>query len=963
PEITDQEEERLADIFGQAFSRGIANVPGDLLDEIDTIDNHLNINLKQALNTQPQTLEELLNQLRIQVEIEAKTPSEMQVIKQRIEGEKQEGEHVEVRAQVKDNFPQVLQIGEEVVIIEGKVRDRNGYGFAGGVLTKVESAYQDYLFSHLTGFGLTNNEINAIANAIVRIKEDAMYTRKEFFTADDIRYILNYRVFDITRFIARLRTEQEKYKQAKDNKGKNLFKDQEIHQLLFRKIIPFSWIDGLMQDGLSKTEATRIVTHWSNPKQTWEKTLKPIRDKLMQDDLSKAEATYVVVYYSNPKEKIEAINKTIPLIRSILTLSDETIFWYLIKTSYQTIRAELRDKYNIQNEVDLDNILTYLKAYEEEYGKLAIQQTPSSAAQAVQSLVLSNEQAGEYIEKNLPNELRGTSVEQRQAKLQAQLRAQNPNIYEINGIVFIKIKGLFKATGQFAHIGLGQTYGQSVVYIDEEYANNQIVVNHELEEISLWNQAVVQRRYGAQVTNLSQVRNWMRQNPQEAITLAQELHQQANRKYNVDTIVPATQLIILRDGVEELIQTQIPSVAATRESSSKPQKEAIKKLIQGISLRDKNDRKQLGRELALISDILLAIDQLFKNNDSYSAGQLAIEAIKANIPGVTSSQVTQAIDQLFKNNNPRSAGQLAIEAIKANIPGVTSTQVTKWIDQLFKNNNPRSAGQLALAMAGEIKFKFTKKIDSVFEVLKDRKVFPEGSLILNSKVISYALEQDKLSDLESVLISILENPEILSFINFLDNILGWDTLLSEIFQEKGVRSFVKFYNAIYPFIFRDTLPEDLDLKDSKVRAVLDAILHFSSSKFKRTDLTIEEIYQAYLKDYKAGRIKPLPEGIPKTKTIEVATGRKQELTRDAQEYYQKMMQSAQQALVAIDSLKKGTIDNLYKDPVVKLVALIDERIAALTKKQTSELKQKATAAIDAQIQILRQVREKIQPAA
>ncbi|MFA5146512.1 MAG: FHA domain-containing protein [Candidatus Omnitrophota bacterium] len=53
-------------------------------------------------------------------------------------------------------------------------------------------------------------------------------------------------------------------------------------------------------------------------------------------------------------------------------------------------------------------------------------------------------------------------------------------------IVIIPIRGLLVYNGQFAHIGLGRSYGMPVVWIDADFAENPNVIAHEYFEITKW---------------------------------------------------------------------------------------------------------------------------------------------------------------------------------------------------------------------------------------------------------------------------------------------------------------------------------------------------------------------------------------------------------------------------------------------------------------------------------------------
>ncbi|MBA7511911.1 hypothetical protein ES705_03909 [subsurface metagenome] len=174
-----------------------------------------------------------------------------------------------------------------------------------------------------------------------------------------------------------------------------------------------------------------------------------------------------------------------------------------------------------------------------------------------------NEAAGEYIESKIRemNAFADTVVGR---KIKLQELIDNGQAFVKDGITFIKIEGLLENTIQFGHIGLGQTYGKSVAYIDSEYADNKTVIDHELEERRLWEDAIESSPMLEGVNSLAEVREWMRQNPVQAIALTEELHNKANEKYNVDKLAK-DRGIVLKKWSAKYLQgiDRTPSVAAT----------------------------------------------------------------------------------------------------------------------------------------------------------------------------------------------------------------------------------------------------------------------------------------------------------------------------------------------------------------------------------------------------------------
>ncbi|MFA5059232.1 MAG: hypothetical protein WC676_01210 [Candidatus Omnitrophota bacterium] len=95
-------------------------------------------------------------------------------------------------------------------------------------------------------------------------------------------------------------------------------------------------------------------------------------------------------------------------------------------------------------------------------------------------------------------------------------------------IRIIPIIGLLRSTGQLAHIGLGQAYGEPVVYIDNDYANNRDIFNHEIFEIAQWEK---KRKELGLAPN--EMRQWILEHFEEAQALALQWHTAAPSVENV----------------------------------------------------------------------------------------------------------------------------------------------------------------------------------------------------------------------------------------------------------------------------------------------------------------------------------------------------------------------------------------------------------------------------------------------
>ena len=184
--------------------------------------------------------------------------------------------------------------------------------------------------------------------------------------------------------------------------------------------------------------------------------------------------------------------------------------------------------------------------------------TPSQAAGTGKN----NEEVGRHIRERMIAMGMDWSDDDRQTrgeKLEALVDQGDERVYEKDGYIFIKTQGLVEQ-GQFAHIGLGDTYGRTVVYIDANVAENDadraIVEWHEIAEISAWENALSDGQLG-DASSLAGARKWMMQdfwNLDEAKRMTEEFHQKANSEFNVDILANKYNDAGYSSGVEELSQ-------------------------------------------------------------------------------------------------------------------------------------------------------------------------------------------------------------------------------------------------------------------------------------------------------------------------------------------------------------------------------------------------------------------------
>lgn len=125
-----------------------------------------------------------------------------------------------------------------------------------------------------------------------------------------------------------------------------------------------------------------------------------------------------------------------------------------------------------------------------------------------------------YVKNQLPNDLIEDPTSNKE-------KYRDP----ISGAIVIPIKGLYRKTGQFGHIGLGQVYGEPVIYIDADLSEEarQTVMAHELYEIGKWEDfrtGELAQRLGRTLSP-GEMRQWIKDNFDEALALAEGWHMEA----------------------------------------------------------------------------------------------------------------------------------------------------------------------------------------------------------------------------------------------------------------------------------------------------------------------------------------------------------------------------------------------------------------------------------------------------
>ncbi len=148
------------------------------------------------------------------------------------------------------------------------------------------------------------------------------------------------------------------------------------------------------------------------------------------------------------------------------------------------------------------------------------------------SIKVTHTDVNKFVGDNLPRGLWGESLEERAENLDNLVEEGTAKVRVTDDgteVVLIPIKGLFRACGQFGHIGLGRAYGRPVAWIDSDYMDNDIVIGHELYEIDRWEQHRKTLGYDPDM-----MRGWIRANFDQARKLAVTWHN--DNKYSVEDL-------------------------------------------------------------------------------------------------------------------------------------------------------------------------------------------------------------------------------------------------------------------------------------------------------------------------------------------------------------------------------------------------------------------------------------------
>ncbi|MCX5697921.1 MAG: hypothetical protein NTU54_08170, partial [Candidatus Omnitrophica bacterium] len=374
--------------------------------------------------------------------------------------------------------------------------------------------------------------------------------------------------------------------------------------------------------------------------------------------------------------------------------------------------------------------------------------------------------------------------------------------------------------------------------------------------------------------------------------------------------------------------------------------EAIKSKIAGISVEDvKNSiaqcfamgRLDLAAKIAVeaikskiegisAEDVKGWIVQCFAMGWLDSAGLIALEAVKSKIEGISAGDVKGWITYNYRLG---SAGLIAVEAIKSKIAGISVEDVKNSIAQCFAIGWSDSAGLIAVEAARE--YSLTRTTSRIISSLKQNQLLGGPSIAITTAIILYALRHNRLDALGEVLFWLQGAKYLPAMLIQLIRLEGEEEILGEIFKEDGRRNIMELCRNIYSHIFDPLLPQEIDIHQPRVNALLRSIVRFDTSEFSGdSPKTFEQIYDDYLKAYRAGQISLLPAGMPPSKVIEVATKRHMAIRPATTEYYRKIKSAADEALRAI---RGGSGANLYRQPVNQIMPLLESEIKVLENRE------------------------------
>jgi hypothetical protein len=331
-----------------------------------------------------------------------------------------------------------------------------------------------------------------------------------------------------------------------------------------------------------------------------------------------------------------------------------------------------------------------------------------------------------------------------------------------------------------------------------------------------------------------------------------------------------------------------------------------------------------------INDIRTGVSETLYAGFTYQAGYLLSEAVNGNVPGITAHELKEVIAKCFAERNSYAALPIIKSILCKRFPGISDDYISECISECYIFDNPYNAGCIALeALKNNM---FGKKINKIISVLNDMPQARDSRIsYFICSGLSYALKNNKTDCLDIVLSVADEKLHFIRALTRLMDVLGPGAVWGDIFAQRGLGKFRGMHNMLYGYIFRDILPDSLDIRQKSTNILLRAITKFDISNFSRHGQKgFEEIYYDFRKAWCAGGIKPLPPGIPKPAIIEVSTDISRSFSGLAKQYYKDIIDAAHDAISIMENMDDP--DSPYAGIVGSLIGFIDDEIDMLSVK-------------------------------
>ncbi len=173
--------------------------------------------------------------------------------------------------------------GETIPLREGQIqaltslRQRpenspsNSAFFINSTLPQERQLYKESLAARFADTDLTVNERMKVVNALARISDEALRLRRESWPFLEAQKISRQEDIDAVAMARNLLAENKKYALLQNEDHEPLFTRDEIESLLFKKLIPYAWVDLLHHQGASTKSILFLCQHSDDPLGQWEK--------------------------------------------------------------------------------------------------------------------------------------------------------------------------------------------------------------------------------------------------------------------------------------------------------------------------------------------------------------------------------------------------------------------------------------------------------------------------------------------------------------------------------------------------------------------------------------------------------------------------------------------------------------------------------------------------------------------